>query len=141
MKNTVLGLIAAMLLAAPAMAEEHKIDIDQEMERLELEQARAEFEFDQEMRETDLQERHLKLDMMRRQIDRPHTSPKKEKAGGVLLLLGIVHVLMAIWVYQDVRRKNKGNGIWIVITLLAGFCGAAVYALIRIGDDKPEPAE
>jgi len=141
MKKTALGLIAVMLLAAPAMAEEHEMDIEQEMEHLELEHARAEFEFDQEMREVELEERHLELDMMRRQIERPHKAPAKEKAGGVCLLLVIVHILMAIWVYQDVRRKNNGNGIWIVITLLAGFFGAAVYALIRIGDGKLAPIE
>jgi len=55
-----------------------------------------------------------------------------------LLVLGsaIIHILLAVWVYQDLRRRNTGSGIWIVITLLAGLCGAAVYALVRIGE-KP----
>ena len=141
MKNIALGLIATLLLAVPAMAEEHEVDIEQAMEHMELEHARAEFEFNQEMRKTELAERQLKLEMMRRQIDRPQKSPKKEKEGGVFLLLMAVHILMAVWVYKDVRRKNSGNGIWIVITLLVGFFGAAVYALIRIGDGKPVPEE
>ena len=55
-----------------------------------------------------------------------------------LMLLGaaVIHILLAVWVYQDLRRRNTGSGIWIVITLLAGLCGAAVYALVRLGD-KP----
>ena len=141
MKNIALGLIAAMVLAAPAIAEEHEMDIEREMEHLELQHARAEFEFDQQTRDMDLQERQLELEMMRRQIDRPQKSPKDEKEGGIVVLLLAVHILMAIWVYKDVRRKNSGNGIWIVITLLAGFFGAAVYALIRLGDAKPEQKE
>jgi len=135
MKKIAPGLIAALLLAAPAFAEEHEMDIEQAMEHLELEHARAEFEFEQEMREVELQERHLELEMMSRQIDRPQQHPRKDKEGFFLVMI-LVHVLMSIWVYQDVRRKNNGNGIWIVITLLAGFFGAAVYALIRIGDSR-----
>ena len=141
MKYILLGLITAMMLAVPAIAEETEMDFDREMEYLELAQARAEVEFDQEMRHADLAERQLELEMMRRQIDRPQKSPKKEKEEGMFLLLIIVHILMAIWVYKDIHRKNNGNGIWIVITLLAGFFGAAVYALIRIGDCKPAPEE
>ena len=141
MKKLALGLIAALLLAAPAIAEEHEIDIEQAMEHMELEHARAEFEFDQEIREVELEERHLELDMMRRQINRPPQRPGKKEGGPLLLVCAIVHVLMATWVYADVRRRNSGNGIWIVITLLAGFFGTAVYALIRIGDAKPAPEE
>ena len=56
----------------------------------------------------------------------------------VLLMAGaaIIHILLAVWVYQDLRRRNTGSGLWIVITLLAGLCGAAVYALVRLGE-KP----
>lgn len=55
-----------------------------------------------------------------------------------MLLLGcvVIHILLAIWVYQDIRRRNAGSGIWIIITLLAGLCGAAVYALVRIGEKQ-----
>ena len=56
----------------------------------------------------------------------------------VLLMAGvaIIHILLAVWVYQDLRRRNTGSGIWIVITLLAGLCGAAVYALVRLGEKQ-----
>ena len=141
MKHIALALLTGLLLAAPAIAQEKEIDFGQEMELLELEQARAEFEFEQQMRETELAERQQKLDMMRRQGDRMQKHPRKDKAGVACLLLGVVHILMATWVYQDVRRKNNGNGIWIVITLLAGFFGSAVYALVRIGDAKQKQKE
>ena len=48
----------------------------------------------------------------------------------------IINVLLAIWVYKDIRKRNEGSGLWIVITLLAGFFGALLYAIIRLGDLK-----
>ncbi len=45
---------------------------------------------------------------------------------------------LAIWVYGDIRKRNAGSGIWIVVTLLAGFFGALLYAIARLGD---KPAE
>jgi hypothetical protein len=140
MKKNLFGLITALLLATPAVAEEHELDMEREMEHIELEYTRAEFEFDRQMREADLRERQLELEMMRRRIDRPQKLPKKEKEGFFLVMI-ILHLLMAIWVYQDVRRKNSDNGSWIVITLLAGFFGAVVYALIRIGDSLRQTSE
>ncbi|MCX7009846.1 MAG: hypothetical protein NTY53_21830 [Kiritimatiellaeota bacterium] len=55
-----------------------------------------------------------------------------------LLLLGatVIHILLTVWVYGDLRRRNSGSGIWIAMVLLTGLCGAAVYALVRIGE-KP----
>jgi hypothetical protein len=61
-------------------------------------------------------------------------------AGGfavMLLVCFIVHILLTVWVYQDIRKRNAGSGIWIAVTLLTGFFGAALYALVRIGD-KPQ---
>ena len=51
-----------------------------------------------------------------------------------MLLTIIIHILLAMWVYQDIRKRNRGSGIWIAIALLAGLLGAGVYAVVRIGD-------
>ena len=62
-----------------------------------------------------------------------------EREGVLGLLLGIcviVRILLAVWVYTDIRQLNRGSGIWIVIVLLAGLLGALVYAVVRIGDNK-----
>jgi len=57
-------------------------------------------------------------------------------AAALMLICFVVHILLTVWVYQDVRRRNASSGIWIVVTLLTGLLGAAVYALVRIGE-KP----
>jgi len=36
---------------------------------------------------------------------------------GLILICMAVHILLAIWVYQDIRKMNAGSGLWI-ITLL-----------------------
>jgi len=54
--------------------------------------------------------------------------------GFLMLLCATIHILLAVWVYQDIRRRNAGSGIWIVVALLTGLLGTAVYALVRIGD-------
>lgn len=64
---------------------------------------------------------------------------RKKAAGFCALMFGImliVHILVSIWVYSDIRKRNSGSGIWVVIALLTGLFGTAVYALVRIGDNK-----
>lgn len=55
-----------------------------------------------------------------------------------LMLLGcaVVHVLVAVWVFQDIRARGAGSGLWIVIALLSGLVGALVYAVVRLGEMK-----
>lgn len=54
--------------------------------------------------------------------------------GLLLVVCFVIHILLTVWVYQDIRHRNAGSGIWIVITLLTGLLGAAVYALVRLGE-------
>ena len=56
--------------------------------------------------------------------------------GITLAILLVVHILLTVWVYTDIRGRNSGSGIWITVTLLTGLLGAAVYALVRIGDAR-----
>lgn len=48
----------------------------------------------------------------------------------------VVNILLAVWVYTDIRKRNAGSGMWIAIALLTGLVGVAVYALTRIGDTR-----
>ena len=60
----------------------------------------------------------------------------EDMAETVGLVLIIVHILLAAWIFQDIRKRNAGSGLWIVITLLIGFFGAVLYMLSRIGDSQ-----
>lgn len=54
----------------------------------------------------------------------------------VLAVMVVVHVLLAVWVFGDIRKRGEGSGIFIVLALLIGVPGAALYLLSRIGDRK-----
>ena len=53
-----------------------------------------------------------------------------------LLVLFACHILLAAWIYSDIRKLGQGHGIFIALALLAGFPAAILYALVRIGDKK-----
>ena len=122
---------------AVAIAEENEdFDLEQAQQHLdieeremELEQRRAEMEHENQMRE-------LELEKHRAQMKKFYHRPDKDKYMPLVLLCLVVHILVAIWVFQDIRKCGSGSGIWIVIALIAGLLGALVYAVVRLGDVK-----
>ena len=55
-----------------------------------------------------------------------------------LCILGMVafNILLAIWIFTDIRKRGEGSGIFIALALVAGIPAAIIYALVRIGDKK-----
>ena len=94
----------------------------------------------QEWRQHQMMERQMALQQHHQMLAHQPACPLRQHVHHLLgmLMLGclVIHILLAIWVYQDIRRRTTGSGIWIVVTLLAGLCGAAVYALVRIGEKQ-----
>jgi hypothetical protein len=54
-----------------------------------------------------------------------------------LLVAFVFNILIAIWIFTDIRKRGEGSGIFIVLALLAGIPAAIIYALVRIGDKRP----
>ena len=48
----------------------------------------------------------------------------------------VINILLAVWVFTDIRKRGEGHGIFIALALIAGIPGAILYALVRIGDKK-----
>ena len=156
MKQYVLaGVLMALLFPTVVLAEKgertkrrpgKKMDqqtqkVNQQMhlhrQKLELEQRQAEVEFDREMKKLELQKRRLEIKHKQKLQQRPgkHIRHHRCKAGPVILIMCfVVHVLLGVWVYQDIRRRQCGSGIWIVIVLLVGLLGVLPYAIVRLGD-------
>jgi len=136
MKRWVLGMVlAAMLLPAAAVVAqeleelEHDPEYQMEMQerKMELEARRAKMEAERRMADLELAKRKMEL----AQMDKAH----RDGPGPLLLLvIAVVNILCAVWVFQDIRQRACGSGIWIVIALLAGLLGTLVYAVVRIGD-------
>jgi hypothetical protein len=73
----------------------------------------------------------------------PHSSPAARLAKGLhdtlglLFLIGVIcNILLAIWIFTDIRKRGEGSGIFVAVALVAGIPAALIYALTRIGDKK-----
>jgi hypothetical protein len=59
---------------------------------------------------------------------------------GLLFLVGIIcNILLAIWIFTDIRKRGEGSGLFIALALVAGIPAAIIYSLVRIGDRRPQP--
>lgn len=56
--------------------------------------------------------------------------------GLIVLAAMICNILLAIWIFTDIRKRGEGSGIFIALALVAGIPTAIIYALVRIGDRK-----
>ena len=60
---------------------------------------------------------------------------------GLLFVIGFIcNILMAIWIYTDIRKRGEGSAIFIAMALVAGIPAALIYALTRLGDKKTSEA-
>lgn len=142
MKRYVLSIVLmTMFVSTAAFSQEHgPEDIEHKMNlrnmQLELEKREAEFGFQERMRELEVEERRIQLERQRRAQEHPGHRKHHRKPGKLLFILGcfLVHILVAVWVYKDIRERNSGSGIWIVIALLTGLFGVLAYAIVRLGD-------
>lgn len=114
--------------------------------QLDVQQREAKLAFDEKMRQLDLEKRRLEI--VAQQNMAPNQMPQHRPWGhvgrlhsimrGMLAIAVVVHLFLAIWVYQDIRKRNAGSGIWIVLALLTGPVGTLLYLLERIGDHRRE---
>ena len=140
MKRYVLSIVLmTMFVSTAAFAQEPEPEEDLEREmhlnsmRLELEEREAELRFQERMRELELEKGRIELEHQRKPQEH-FKHHRKGKPHLLLIVLFIVHILMAVWVYKDIRERNRGSGIWIVIVLLTGLFGVLAYAVVRLGD-------
>ena len=133
MKPILGGLALTALLWTSAFCQdraprEPEREMQVRQRQMELEARETEFEFDREMK-------RLEMDRRKAEIQRLRFG---KWLGPLLLVCFVLHILLAVWVYQDIRARNTGSGVWIAVTLLAGFFGALLYAVVRLGDVQEE---
>jgi len=151
MKQVVFVVAMVLFLASlvPVLGQE-EVDFEKAQQAMKIRRA-----------ELDVMEREAKLDFQRRQYEielqrqnkklaeKPKYAPARGKRGcgggckggkhkkAFMLGWAVTNILLTIWVFQDLRKRKGGSGIWLVVTLLCGLLGALVYAVVRLGD-KPE---
>jgi len=151
MKRYILSmmLVTIFLPAFAAAQEEAPEDFEFQMEmherKMEMQHREAEMDLERRMQELELEKRKIDLENMRRPKEHPeHMKGNDDDDDNdlhpLLLLLAVVHILCAVWVYQDIRQRASGSGMWIVIALLTGLLGTLVYAVVRLGESQKSPA-
>lgn len=56
---------------------------------------------------------------------------------GLFFLIGIIcNILMAIWIFTDIRKRGDGPAIFVAMAVVAGIPAALIYSLVRLGDKK-----
>jgi len=150
-RYVLIGVLMAMFFSTPVFSQEPEKSRGRPQEevgrqlrlrraQMEMEGREAELDFQRKMRELELERHKAKLGRQRK----PHKHPAcfrhcRKCVMLPFLVLGVclvVHILLAVWVFQDIRKRNAGSGIWIVIALLTGLLGTLVYAVVRLGNTK-----
>ena len=54
----------------------------------------------------------------------------------IAMTLVTIHILLAVWVFLDIRKRGEGHGIFVALALLGGLPATILYALVRLGDLK-----
>lgn len=134
-----MSVLLLSVLAVPAVfsqefePEDMEMQVQMHQQQMDLDQRKFDMDMERQMKQLDLEQR-------KREMERAlHDDDDRECEGVLAVLLvicAVVHILVAVWVYMDIRQLNRGSGIWIVIALLTGLLGALVYAVVRIGDNK-----
>jgi len=153
MKRYVLSMmLAAIFVPAFAVAQEEgpeniKFQMEMHEREMELQHREAQMDFERRMQELELEKYKIELEHMRRPKEHPGQVKDNDDDDDdddgqhpLLLLVLVVHILCAVWVYQDIRRRAGGSGLWIVIALLTGLLGTLVYAVVRIGESQKSQA-
>jgi hypothetical protein len=55
----------------------------------------------------------------------------------VILASCVIQIAIAVWVYNDAKKRNMEPAMWLAITLLAGCIGCIIYLVVR----DPIPTE
>ena len=76
----------------------------------------------------------------------PPAAPDARKAVkdllGLMILVWIIcNILLAIWIFIDIRKRGQGSSFFIALALVAGIPSAVIYSLVRIGDKRDAASE
>ena len=49
----------------------------------------------------------------------------------VIIASCVIQIAIAVWVYNDAKKRNMEPTMWLAITLLAGCIGCIIYLVVR----------
>ena len=55
----------------------------------------------------------------------------------IYVVIFIVWIILAIWVYRDAKGRGMSGALWLLIVLITGILGLIIYLVVR-HDKQPE---
>ena len=52
----------------------------------------------------------------------------------VIIIIVIIYVIatsLAVWVYNDAKKRDMNAAVWLLIVLLTSFIGCIIYLIVR----------
>jgi len=56
------------------------------------------------------------------------------------IIMWIIFILIAIWVYKDAEKRGKSGALWLVIVILTGIIGLIIWFVVRPKEIVKPPA-
>ena len=50
---------------------------------------------------------------------------------GLIIVIWIVFILIAIWVYKDAEKRGSSGVLWLIIVILTGIIGIIIWLIVR----------
>ncbi|MFX0083910.1 MAG: hypothetical protein ACFE94_19360 [Candidatus Hodarchaeota archaeon] len=49
----------------------------------------------------------------------------------LIVVFYVIGILIAVWVYNDAKKRDMNAAVWLLIVLLTGCCGCIIYLIVR----------
>ena len=49
----------------------------------------------------------------------------------IIVIIFVIAILMAVWVYNDAKKRDMNAVMWLLIVLLTSCIGCIIYLIVR----------
>ena len=48
-----------------------------------------------------------------------------------IVIIYVIAILIAVWVYNDAKKRDMNAAVWLLIVLLTSYIGCIIYLIVR----------
>jgi len=49
----------------------------------------------------------------------------------IVVIICVISIAIAVWVYNDAKKRDMNAVVWLLIVLLTSFIGCIIYLIVR----------
>ncbi|TKJ18900.1 MAG: hypothetical protein CEE43_16915 [Promethearchaeota archaeon Loki_b32] len=49
----------------------------------------------------------------------------------IIVIIYVIAIALAVWVYNDAKKRDMNAAVWLLIVLLTSFIGCIIYLIVR----------